>query len=87
VKWIAGEENIAGFKVPDAKRFRTSFCTTCGSPLPRVAPDLGFALIPAGSLDSDPPLQPTARIFWASRTAWSCDEGGVPAWDEYPQKP
>jgi hypothetical protein len=83
--WISGEENIAGFKVPEAKRFRTAFCKTCGSPLPRVAPDLSIAVIPAGSLDSDPPLQPTDRIFWDSRADWSCDAGSIPSWPDYPQ--
>lgn len=87
VKWTAGEDKLGGFKVPDAKRFRTSFCTVCGSPLPRVAPDLSLAVIPAGSLDCEPPLMPTARIFWGSRTEWSCDDGGIPVWPEYPQKP
>ena len=85
-KWTAGEDNLGGFKVPDAQRFRTSFCATCGSPLPRVAPDLSIAVIPAGSLDTDPPIKPTGRIFWDSRTDWSCEAGGVPAWSEYPKK-
>lgn len=84
--WTAGEELLGTFKVPDAKRFRTVFCTRCGSPLPRVAPDLSIAVIPAGSLDSVPPLNPTARIFWESRAEWSCEAGGVPTWAEYAQK-
>jgi len=86
VSWTAGEENIGGFNVPDAKRFRTAFCKTCGSPLPRVAPDLSIAAIPAGSLDNDPPLKPTARIFWDSRAPWSCDSGDITSWPEYPQQ-
>jgi len=85
--WTAGEDNLGGFQVPDAERFRTVFCKTCGSPLPRATPDLSMAVIPAGSLDTEPPLKPTARIFWDSRTDWSCAEGGVPAWAEYPEKP
>lgn len=87
VTWLSGEENMSSFKVPDAARFRTVFCKTCGSPMPRFAPDLRFGVIPAGSLDSEPPLQPTARIFWNSRTDWSCEAGSVPSWPEYPPKP
>jgi hypothetical protein len=86
-KWIAGEENLAAFKVPDAKRYRTVFCSNCGSPLPRVAPDLSLAVIPAGSLDSDPPLEPTGRIFQNSRTNWSCGADDIPSFAEYPPKP
>jgi hypothetical protein len=84
--FLSGEDKLASFKVPDAERFRTVFCSNCGSPMPRVAPDMSLAVIPAGSLDADPPLQPTDRIFWESRTSWSCDAGDVPSWDEYPAR-
>lgn len=85
-EWADGESNLGGFKVPDAKRFRTCFCTTCGSPLPKVAPDMSIAVIPAGSLDSEPPIGPTGRIFWDFRAGWSCEAGSFPTWPEYPQK-
>lgn len=84
--WVRGEALLASYKVPDAERFRTVFCTRCGSPLPRFAPDFSIAVIPAGSLDADPPLSPTARIFWNSRAAWSCEAGSVPTWAEYAKK-
>jgi hypothetical protein len=29
-------------------------------------------VIPAGSLDGDPMMQPQARAFWDSRASWSC---------------
>lgn len=83
-KWLAGEELLESFKVPDAKRYRTVFCSNCGSPLPRIAPDLSLAVIPAGSLDESPAIDPTARIFWESRAAWSCDASEIPVWPEYP---
>ena len=82
--WTAGEELLANFKVPDAARFRTVFCTRCGCPMPRVAPDLSIAVIPAGSLDNEPSIQPMARIMWDSRTDWSCEAGEIPCWPEYP---
>ena len=53
-EWTAGENLLKSFQVPDAKLFRTVFCTVCGSPMPRVAPDSSFALLPAGSIDGDP---------------------------------
>jgi hypothetical protein len=84
--WTAGKEFLATYKVPGAKRFATVFCSKCGSPLPRVAADLSIAVIPAGSLDSEPPLSPTGRIFWGSRAPWSCADAHIPTWDEYPQK-
>jgi len=84
--WTSGEDKLGEFKVPDAARFRSVFCKECGSPLPRIAPDLSLAVIPAGSLDHVPEISPTDRIFWNSRTSWSCAKGDIPAWDEYPEQ-
>ncbi|MEJ2346595.1 MAG: GFA family protein [Gammaproteobacteria bacterium] len=71
-------------KVPEAERFSTRFCTRCGSPLPRVNKEAGVAIIPAGSLDGEPPLAPQARIFWDSRVSWSCGGDDLPVFAEYP---
>jgi hypothetical protein len=86
-EWTEGEDLIGNFKVPDAKRFRTVFCKNCGSPLPRVAPDMSIAVIPAGTLDNSPEITPTGRIFQGFRADWSCDSTELPTWDEYPESP
>jgi hypothetical protein len=52
--------------------------------MPRVAPDLSFAVVPAGSLDTETPLEPTDRIMCDSRADWSCVSGDLPEWPEYP---
>ncbi len=80
--WLAGEQSKSAYKVPTAQRFTNTFCTTCGSRLPRQAGDA--VIIPAGSLDTEPPLRPQERIFYGSRAQWSCEPGGLPAHDEYP---
>ena len=87
VEWMDGEDLIGSYKVPDAERFRTVFCKNCGGPLPRVAPDLSMAVIPAGTLDSNPEINPTGYIFGDSKAAWSCDSRELPTWAEYPPKP
>ncbi len=87
VEWTAGEELVRSYKVPDAERFRTVFCENCGSPLPRWAPDMSIAVIPAGTLDSHPELKPSGRIFYESRADWSCDAAELQCWAEYPQRP
>ena len=84
VRWLQGQELLGSFKVPDAERFATCFCKTCGSPLPRHVPALDVVVIPAGALDSVPPMQPQARIFWDSRVDWSCPAGDLPVFAEYP---
>jgi hypothetical protein len=84
--WTKGEKLIAQYKVPEAQRFGTCFCTRCGSQLPRIRKEMGMAIVPAGSLDTDPCLQPEARIFWDSRAEWSCQGDGIPTYAEYPQR-
>jgi len=83
--WTQGEELIGKFKAPDAKYFATWFCTQCGSPVPRHIPQANVAVIPAGSLDSDVPIKPQARVYWGSRTEWTCEPGDLPVFDDYPK--
>ena len=83
--WTRGEELIGRYKVPEAQRFATCFCTRCGGQLPRIVEAMGMALVPAGSLDNDPGIRPTARIFWDSRAEWSCQGDDLPVFTEYPQ--
>ncbi len=82
-EWLAGQAFLGAFKVPDAERFGTAFCKQCGSQMPRVREDAGYAVVPAGTLDSAAPLQPTDRIMWSSRADWACDDREIPTWDEY----
>lgn len=83
-EWTAGEEFLKRFKVPDARVFAAVFCSNCGSPMPRIAPDMSIAVVPAGTLDHDPGLRPEARIFQDSKAPWSCDDTEVPGYDTYP---
>ena len=82
--WQQGEQLLKKFKVPEAERFYTHFCSQCGSAMPRSVPEIGMVVIPAGSLDSELNLQPQARIFWDSRTPWSCAGEELPVFAEYP---
>ncbi|MDQ1362825.1 MAG: hypothetical protein QG652_685 [Pseudomonadota bacterium] len=84
ITWINGEQLIKRYKVPEAERFNNSFCTECGGRLPRYDAGMDVVFIPAGSLDNEPEIQPQARIFWDSRTAWSCDGSELPVFAEYP---
>lgn len=84
VTWLRGEDKLHRYDVPGAERFASVFCIDCGSYLPRVSPSAGLVAVPAGSLDHDPGLMPEARIFSASRAAWSCSDE-LPSFDEYPQ--
>jgi hypothetical protein len=81
VKWLAGQEKITQYTVPDSRHART-FCSTCGAALPRERP--GMLVVPAGSLETDLPTKPTAHIFVASRANWDKNLETVPAFDAFP---
>ena len=84
LEWTKGEASLSHYKVPEAERFATCFCTNCGSALPRYDKKSGRTVIPAGSLDHEPGIKPEARIFWDSRAEWSCEDD-LPAFAEYPE--
>ncbi|VAW61495.1 Gfa-like protein [hydrothermal vent metagenome] len=83
IRWLEGEDLLGRYKVPEAERFYNCFCTNCGSIMPRVVPELDAVLIPAGSLDTLPPISPQGHIFWDSRAEWSCADE-LPVFSEYP---
>ena len=86
LKWISGESLLAHYKVAEAKRFYNCFCSLCGSPMPREISVINAVLVPAGSTDGELPVNPQNRIFWDSRTAWSCEAGRLPVFSEYPEE-
>ena len=84
LKWLSGEEQVRAFKVPEAQRFVNSFCATCGGRVPRQANGTDFVLVPAGSLDVTAPIEPQARIFFESRSSWSCSDDIMPVYPALP---
>lgn len=83
ITWLEGESLLTKYKVPEAERFYNCFCKKCGGPMPRIFPELDAVLIPAGSLDTTPPVTPQGRIFWDSREKWSCHDD-LPVYGKYP---
>jgi hypothetical protein len=79
-----GEDLIQSYKIPEAERFTRQFCSKCGSSVARFVPERNAIVIPAGSLESDPPIMPQARIFWDSRASWSCSDDHIPCFAELP---
>ena len=82
-RWLAGEDQVVNFKLPEARVKGTAFCRTCGSLVPRER-EPGSMQIPAGSLDSDPQMRPAANIFTGSKAAWSTLDTSIPCFEEYP---
>ncbi len=82
--WLSGEDQLASYKPPEAKRFTNVFCRNCGGRVPRFVEAAGVVMIPAGSLDEEPGQLPQARIFTGFRTDWSCGSSELPEFEEYP---
>jgi hypothetical protein len=79
-----GEPLVRQFKVPEALRFTNAFCSACGARVPRSAAGSGMVMIPMGSLDVDPGIEPQAPIFQGSRASWSCSDRSLPGFDAMP---
>jgi len=83
-RWTRGQENVTDYKLPDARHFATAFCRRCGGELPRISPERGVVVVPAGSLDTDPGMQPMAHIFVANRASWFDITDSLPQYAELP---
>ncbi|WP_019217650.1 GFA family protein [Legionella tunisiensis] len=81
--WDRGADNISHFQLEDTRKKR-AFCKACGSPLPRQDRE-GHVVLPAGTLDDDAFLKPTAHIFYASRSSWEDKIVGLKRFDELPK--
>jgi hypothetical protein len=86
-RWTKGEELLGEYKVPEARFYTNSFCRHCGAPMPRVSRERNFAVIPAGSLDTDPPLRSQRHIFVSYKAPWFEITDSAPQFPEGPPPP
>ncbi|MDV2858008.1 MULTISPECIES: GFA family protein [Oceanimonas] len=84
IEWISGTTAVTSFTLPGTRHSR-SFCKHCGSALPNTQ-IAGLLVVPAGCLDTDISLLPTARIFTCHQADWSKQPDGVPAFSDLPNK-
>ncbi len=66
--WLAGADAVTTYTLPGT-RHNKSFCKVCGSALPGIQV-ADFLVVPAGCLDSEVSISPTAHIFTASKAGW-----------------
>jgi hypothetical protein len=81
-RWVRGADLVQDFQLPEAQYFGTAFCRRCGSAMPRVSLERGVAVVPAGSLDTDPGIQPAGHIFVGSRASWDRITDSIPQFEE-----
>ena len=69
VVWQTGEELLTHFDHP-SRAFSKTFCSLCGSGVPHVNKSKTSLVIPAGSLDERPTIEPSANLFIKESPEW-----------------
>ena len=82
LRFTRGESNRVTYKVPDARFFSVAFCSTCGGAAPFRSQERGFAIVPAGTFDTDPAMRPTCHIFTGSKANWFDIADDLPQFDQ-----
>ena len=80
--WRSGEDAVSSFTLPGTRHHK-SFCKLCGSGLPSTQ-IAGLLVVPAGCLDTEINMLPTAHIFASSKAAWDEELGAVPKFEGLP---
>jgi len=83
VRYTRGEDLLATYTLPGARRYSYAFCRVCGSGMPRPNPSGGVTGIQMGSLDDDPGMRPQAHIFVGSKAPWYEIADDLPQYAEY----
>jgi hypothetical protein len=83
-RWRRGQEQVREYKLPEARFYTTAFCRQCGAAVPRVSSERGIVVIPAGTLDTDPPIKPQRHIFTNYRAPWVEINDSLPQFAEGP---
>jgi hypothetical protein len=82
-RWTSGNGSVRRYDLPSARSFSTTFCMECGAPLPHHTRSGLEIVVPAGSLEQEPGVEPQAHIFFSSRPPWSCLNRELPGFPEY----
>lgn len=83
LKWLSDIDEIKTFNLPSTRHIK-SFCGTCGSAVPSLQMEGKLLVVPAGSLDTDIEISPTAHIFCSSRLSWEDGLGDIKRFEKYP---
>lgn len=69
IEWLSGQANITNYKHP-SREFSKAFCKECGSAVPFINKTRTSLIVPAGSLNENPGIQPQANIFISEEACW-----------------
>ena len=69
INWLKGFEKVAFYEHPD-REFSKAFCENCGSAMPFINKSKTSLVVPAGSLNEMPSIEPQANIFVSEEACW-----------------
>lgn len=81
--WRSGADAVTAFTFPGTSHNK-SFCKLCGSALPSTQIQ-GLLVVPAGCLDTEILMAPTAHIFLSSKAKWDEGLGNAPEFEGLPE--
>ena len=79
-KWISGDKLRQLYTMPTG--WSTTFCRTCGSPVPQQNRGAAAYWVPAGLLDDDPGVRIGCHIFVGSKAPWDEIGDSAPQFQE-----
>jgi len=80
-RFLSGRALVRTYAAPILYRppaYHSTFCSTCGCPVPHPDPEGEWLEIPAGLFDADPGVKPDKHIFVELRPAWDESRDGLP---------
>ncbi len=84
LEWLAGEDLVKRYTPDQPDVISKCFCSHCGSLVPYTSLKSGKLIIPAGSLDQSPGIDPDDNIFWRDRADWYDAGLAAPRVDQEP---
>lgn len=81
--WQTGEDKVKTYQLPSTKHVK-SFCLNCGSAVPNIQMN-NMLVVPAGCLNQDIAIKPTAHIYKSSAAAWTKNLGDVKSYEKLPE--
>lgn len=69
IEWLSGKDKITTYE-HHSREFSKSFCKICGSGIPFRNKTKTSLIVPAGSLNELPDIQPQANIFISEEACW-----------------
>jgi hypothetical protein len=81
-RMVSGRDQLTRFA--SSAQSSRSFCSVCGSVAPTVVTAMDMVICPAGNLQGDLDVRPSAHYFAGSKVRWYSITDQLPQHEEYP---